>query len=90
MIAISVRQYPTTSWDGQAKRELSVGDVGLSVPWSRLVQFATMRTPVTRGFAEVESKLVAERQRCANPQPDDARALRAVGSGGVSLAARRD
>lgn len=90
MIAISVRQYPTTSWDGQAERALSAGGVGLSVRWSRFVQFAAMRTSVTRGVVEVEPKPVVERRRCANPRPDDARAARAAGSGGVSLAARRD
>jgi hypothetical protein len=28
MIAISVRQYPTTSWDGQAERALGAGGSG--------------------------------------------------------------
>jgi len=90
MIAISVRQYPTTSWDGQAGRALSVGGVGLSVRWSHFVQSVTIGTTVTRRVVEVEPKLVAERRRCANPRPDDARVARAAGSGGVSLAARRD
>jgi hypothetical protein len=90
MIAISIRQYPTTSRDDQAERELSAGGLGLSVPWSRLVQFVTMRTTVTRGVAEVEPKPIVERRRSANARPDDARAPRAAGSGGVALAARRD
>jgi len=90
MIAISVRQYPTTSWASSAERALGAGGVGLSVPWSRSVQSATMRTTVTRGVAEVEPKPVVERQRCANARPDDARIPRAASAGGVALAARRD
>jgi hypothetical protein len=30
MIAISVRQYPTTSWDGRAESALSAGGVALA------------------------------------------------------------
>jgi len=87
MIAISLRQSPTTSRDDQAERALSAGCLGLSVPWSRLVQFVTMRTTVTRGVAEVEPKPIVERQRSADARPDDACFSR---SGGVALAARRD
>ena len=90
MAAISIRQYPTTSRDDQAERDLSADDAGLSVPWSRLLRLAKMTTPVTRRVGEVEPKHVVERLRSANARPDGARAPRAAGSGGVSLAARRD
>ena len=90
MIAISIRQYPTTSRDDQAERELNARGLGLSVPWSRLVQLVTMRTTVTRGVAEVEPKPIVERQRSANARPEDVRAPRAAGSDGVVRAARRD
>ena len=90
MIAISIRQYPTTSRDDQAERELSAGGLGLSVAWSRLVQFVTMRTTVTSRVAEAEPKPNVERKRSANARAEDARAPGAAGSGGVALAARRD
>jgi len=90
MNAISFRQYPTTSLPGQAGRELRVGSVGLSVPWSRLVSFVTKRTTVMRRAAEAERKPNVERLRSANLRSNDARAPRAAGSGGVALAARRD
>jgi len=90
MIAISIRQYPTTSRDDQAECELSAGGFGLCVPWSRLVRFVTMRTTVTSRVAEAEQKPNVERQRSANARPEDARAPLAAGSAGVALAARRD
>jgi len=90
MAAISIPQYPTTSRDDLAERELSVDDAGLSVPWSRLLRLAKMRTPVTRRIGEVEPKSNVERQRSANAWLDDAAAPRAAGSNDVSLAARRD
>ena len=90
MIAISIRQYPTTSRDDQAGCELSAGGLGLCVPWSRLVRFVTMRTTATSRVAEAEQKPNVERQRSADAWPDGARAPRAAGSGGVALAARRD
>ena len=91
MIAISIRQYPTTKKrDDQAECELSAGGLGLSVARSRLVQFVTMRTTITSRVAEVEPKPNVERQRSTNARPEDARAPRAAGSSGVALAARRD
>jgi hypothetical protein len=90
MIAISLRQYPT-SWDGQAERASSGGGVDPSILRSHLVQLATMRTTLTRGVAQVEpKKAVVERRRCAYIRLDDARAPRAARFGGVSLAAQRD
>jgi hypothetical protein len=90
MIAVSIRQYPTTSPDDKAERELGGGGLGLSVPWSRLVQFVTMRTTVTRGVAEVGPKPIVERQRSADARPDDARIPRVAGFDGVALVVRRD
>ena len=91
MIAISIRQYPTTKKrDDQTECELSAGGLGLSVAWSRLVRFVTMRMTVTSRVAEVEPKPNVERERSANARPEDARAPLAAGLGVVSLAARRD
>jgi len=91
MIAISIRQYPTTKKrDDQTECESSAGGLGLSVAWSRLVRFVTMRMTVTSRVAEVEPKPNVERQRSANARAEDARAPRAAGSSGVALAARRD